>query len=192
MCISKKIRNVVLSGTLLSCAQISADHTTSIEIRGAAFIPTAELFRDIYGGAAGDVQVEVAVEPDDCCYGLWVNADFAAKHGTSLGLKKSTEVKIVNLSFGARYLFDFDCCYRLALGFGPNIGHIRLENCTTCSPCKISKTSIGFVVKSDLYYDITECWFLDFFVDYRYQKMNFTDHVNVGGFIIGAGLGMNF
>jgi hypothetical protein len=163
----------------------------SIELRGAAFIPTGDLFQDIYGHATGNVQVELATRQDEGCWGLWTNVDFLAKEGNSVGLCKSTKAKIFDISFGFRRFWDWRCL-TAALGFGANVGHISLRNCTTCSTNCAKEWGGGFVVKSNLYYDINDCWFLDLFADYTYQQICFTTNkAQIGGFKIGVGFGIN-
>ena len=189
----KKI--IALIGIVSSGAQLHSFYNSwqkSIELRGAAFIPTGDLFRDIYGSAAGNVQVELAARQNEGCWGAWMNGDFISKEGHSLGLCKSTTAKIFDFSLGVRRYWDIRC-FTAALGFGANAGHIKLNNCTTCSPTCVSKWGGGFVIKSNLYYDITDCWFLDLFADYTYQKICFTNNeAHIGGVKLGAGVGVNF
>lgn len=79
------------------------------------------------------------------------------------------------------------------MGAGPSFGRIWLKNKPHYREDeRTTKTVFGGVVKSGIYYTITDCLFLDLFVDYLYQPVHFDKHVNIGGVKIGAGIGVKF
>jgi hypothetical protein len=168
-----------------------AELQTRVEIRAAGFIPSNERFRDIYHNIGASYQIEASASLFNCM-DVWVNADWFSKHGNPCGCDGSTRVSIVNSSFGIR--LPFKACGPLTpyLGIGPSFGNIRLRNKTRCCRESVSKFAVGVVVKSGIYYCICGCAYIDLFVDYLYQPVNFTDRVDIGGVKAGLGIGFKF
>lgn len=162
---------------------------TTVELRAAAFFPSSDRFRDIYGKVIGDIQIEASTQWPGCLES-WVNLDFLSKHGKSIGGEDPTKVNIANVSFGINMPYQF-CEYTFYIGIGPSFSRIWLKN-QSCSEEKVSKLAYGGVLKSGVCYFLTECIFLDVFVDYLYQPVHFETKVDIGGFKIGAGLGVAF
>lgn len=79
---------------------------STVEIRAAAFFPSSERFRNIYGNAGTSYQVEGSTELYDCVDG-WANFDWFSKHGHSIGLSDPTHVSIANFSFGVKFPYRF-------------------------------------------------------------------------------------
>ena len=78
---------------------ICAEHKSSVALRGAAFVPASERFRDIYGDVGANYQIEACTDLTRCLDG-WLNANWFMKHGKSDGLHDPTRVNIANLSLG--------------------------------------------------------------------------------------------
>lgn len=180
-----KVLLAACSGILLCNAQ------SEIKIRGGAFIPTASLFKDIYGRAAGNVQLEAATHLYRCV-DLWANIDWYGKNGHSVGLCLPTQVNVINGSIGLKVPWNICDAFALYAGVGPSFGGIRLKNRTPFCCEKVSKGAVGAVFKTGSTYTITDRAFLDIYVDYLYQPVHFQSKVNIGGFKIGAGLGWTF
>lgn len=190
--------------TLLGFSLLNAMETT-IEARVAAFYHTSKDFRDIYGDWGPSYQIEASFTCD-CCYYFWANLSWFHKNGNSTGNdcstvvpscncsgQPSTTVNIANLSLGIK----FPCCICEGLigyfGIGPVFGNIWLKN--NISPRETEKTSkfaFGVIAKLGLDYYITQCLFLDLFVDYLYQPVHFHKQIDLGGVQAGIGLGFNF
>lgn len=170
---------------------LHADTQTRVEIRAAGFIPSSERFRDVYRNIGASYQIEASTNIYGCADG-WVNVDWFSKHGRACGCAGQTCVTIVNGSFGIR--IPFRTCGPLTpyLGIGPGFAQIRLRNKSGCCHETVSKFAVGGVLKTGVYYCINGCAFVDVFVDYLYQPVNFKTHVDIGGVKAGIGFGLKF
>lgn len=178
---------------------------STVEIRTAAFYHTSKDFRDIYGDFGPSYQIEFSVSCN-CCYAWWGNFSWFNKDGTSTGNNcsnvvpncdcsghPSTRVNIANISFGIK--FPYCICERLVgyVGIGPVLGNIWLKNYITRSYVeKTSKLALGVIGKLGVDYYLTQCLFVDLFVDYLYQPVHFDKQVDIGGIQAGVGLGFSF
>jgi len=183
-------------GIFLLALGISSLASTDIEweakIRGAAFIPRSDLFREIYGTALGSFDGEIAGKFYKYLQ-AWLNINFALAHGYSLEFCNPTKLWIVNSSLGLKTPFDINDWFRVYIGLGPTFGAIRIKDESEFTGCSSStKSSIGFVAKSGMDFFFREHWFIDIFADYVYQKAAFEKDVNASGLRIGAGIGIKF
>jgi len=179
--------------SILACAiTLKAAPCWEAKVRGAAFIPTNSLFREIYGSAAGNFDAEIAMNIGDCLQ-VWANFDYTGIDGNSLNFCNPTSINIFSGSFGLKAPFDtndWSCVY---LGFGPAIGGIQIKDNSQFSGCSNNtKAFVGFVAKFGVDFFFANCWFVDFFADYTYQKVSFQKLVDASGVRIGAGIGCTF
>lgn len=165
---------------------------SELKVRGSAFIPTDCLFRDIYGSAAGNFDIEFATRAYKWLQ-AWANFSYFSKDGESLCFCDCTSINVPAFSLGlkGRYEFkDWVACYA---GLGLNIARIRIKDHSSFSGTSCcSETAVGCVVKSGCDFYFTERGFVDLFLDYAYQKAEFQKEVNASGVRIGAGLGVRF
>lgn len=166
---------------------------SSIEGRVAAFIPLDSDFTDIYGHVSPCYQIEIST---DLCgsLGLWANVDYMYSKG-HLSYCGSSTIDIANLSLGPKYRWCIGSCIQLYAGIGAVVSWTHLKN-KSCSDesgyCeKINKSNIGFIAKSGVVFDLSNCFFADIFCDYSYQPA-FHYRVNIGGIRTGAGIGYKF
>lgn len=165
----------------------------SLEIRSAAFFHSSGRFREIYGNVGGSYQLEASTKFNDCdCYETWANFDWFSKHGKSDGFNDPTRVSIANISLGIKFPYQICEQFTAYIGIGPSLSRIWLKNKSQCRHEKVSKLAIGGVLKTGVYYFISERVFVDVFVDYLYQPVHFETHVDIGGFKTGAGIGVKF
>lgn len=168
-----------------------AEYPSSVEIRSSAFFHSSNLFREIYGNPGVNYQLEASTNLYDYFVG-WANFDWFSKHGKSVGFNDSTRVNIANFSLGIKFPYELSEQFTAYIGIGPSFGRIRLKNQSQCNPETVSKFAMGGVVKTGVYYFITENMFIDVFVDYLYQPVKFESHVDIGGFKTGTGIGIIF
>lgn len=180
---------------ILTMSTISTGHECyefSLEVRGAALLPTSHRFRHIYGHAVGDLQLEAGVKLRDCLK-LWAQFDWFEKHGRSIGFCDPTKIDVMNGALGIKFMKEWcDCLYPYLNG-GFVIGGVKVKNRSIC--ClneRCAKAAAGFVVGAGFYWFTDHHLFFDAFVDYLYQPVKFQERVNVGGFKIGAGIGVTF
>ncbi len=160
------------------------------ELRGSYFYPTSTLFQDIYrdGGFEGEIEV---LRTFTTHWIGWGNINYFRRDGYSKGIQDKTTIHMVPLSLGVKY--QFPCYNSLSpyLGAGITYTFVNIKNDSPFVRRNVSKSGVGFVLKSGTYLTLTENFFLDLFVDYYYQKMQFykTSKTDLGGFKIGIGLG---
>ncbi len=162
-----------------------------VEVRSAYFLPSNNLERELYKGARFDAEVQVN---KSFCNGweLWGNFTYFQKTGHS-ALNNKTTLTLYPLSLGVRYVFPITFCMNAYLGAGINGTWIHLHNVDPfLQPERFSRFKVGVTGKSGLIYNITECIYLDAFIDYLYIPANFVNADNVGGFNFGLGLGYRF
>lgn len=188
----KKIRAISVTTLVIvyGICSHNQDHS-ELKLRGAAFIPQSDLFRDIYGTAGGCVELEYAYHIKSYL-NLWGNFDWFSKKGRSLGTCDPTKIKIAYFSFGLSCVHEINACNLFSIGIGPSIAGIWLTN--KSHPCeKVSKASGGLVIKTNYNNYFSENVTIELFADYVYQPVHFRPrHTQVGGLRLGAGLGYTF
>jgi len=173
---------------LLALAPAAA--TIDCEVRAGAFLTTSHRFREVYGNATPFYELQASTPLCGTCLDFWANFDWIQKRGSSVSLHDSTRIAIGNVSLGLAYTY---CLYlgEVYLGIGPSFSRVWIHNKSACVREKVSKFAYGAVVKSGYKYCFCNGLFLDLFMDYLYQPMHFKHrNDNVGGFKIGAGIGM--
>ena len=166
--------------------------SSTLELRGAAFFPSAKRFRGIYGNVSSCYELESVVSFCSPWEG-WVNFDWYSKNGRSIGLHDDTRVSIANGSFGIRYKYPCGGCYVPYLGIGPSFAGIHIKN-KLCNHHTEEKSNfvVGGVVKAGVYWYFCNDWFIDFFVDYLYQPKHYETRVDLGAVKPGIGIGVKF
>ena len=176
-----------------------------LEAKGAAFLPTDCIFKQIYGKKGGLFGAEVTFQLSECneCWYGFASVDYFQHCGRSIGLGDATKVKMVPLALGLKYFIS--SCYAdfyVGLGFQPT--HVKTINSSVfVTPCT-SQWGMGGIAKVGAYFDLYCNWVLDIFVDYSFAKLDCKNRcpqnrafvvpikANVSGTIVGAGLGYRF
>lgn len=180
---------IIFCMLLLATHRSYADTCSGLKVRAAAFVPSSQLFRTIYGKVSASMQLEATTQVCDCV-DFWANLDFFAKHGKSVGLRQKTKIKIATFSTGVKLIGNKDRCLQTYLGIGPSFAGVWLKNCSTCPGCTHAEAvSPGVVFKFGCSRTIYGCGLLDLFADYTYQPAHFNRWKNVGGLKFGIGLG---
>lgn len=166
--------------------------SNSVEVRGVAFFPSSDRFRDVFGDVGPGVEVEASTT---ICnrFNAWINFDFFGRdrhHGSCC----KNKINMFDFSFGARYIFNTCSCFQPYLGIGPSFSWLNLKNKSCIGGHHTQrKSSVGGVFKAGVYYYFCNNIFADIFVDYVYQPVHFHHRtVNVGGVRTGLGLGLAF
>jgi hypothetical protein len=181
------------------------------EFRVAAFHPTSKHYRRTYGDWAAEYQFEVSKRFNECSdfYGF-ISTGYLSKHGhhfsdcgcNNLSSRNST----VPLNFGIKYMNCLTSCLDYYVGVGAscrfiNIKHkYRFDTYEDGDHSRINKAAWGVIAKSGLRYKVWDCAFIDLFVDYTYNHLSLNHHhsnnrgisSNVGGVLLGGGIGMTF
>jgi hypothetical protein len=170
---------------------MSADEPHNIKIRGSAFIPQSHRFRDIYGKAAGNIELEYVRSVCQHISG-WANIDGLVKHGHSIGFCNPTKIGVAQFSFGLDFPWKVGDRSILYAGIGPSFGKVWLTNNSLCCCEKVSKGAVGFVVKSGVNICVSQHTFIEIFADYLFERVCFQNKVNVGGLKPGIAFGIKF
>lgn len=176
---------------IMNIHPLCAGFQSSVEIRSTAFFHSSERFREIYGKVGVSYQLEASTKLYDYLDG-WVNLDRFSRDGKSEGFNNPTKVRITNISLGVKLPYQFGEKVIAYIGLGPSLSKIWLKNESQCCHENASKWALGGVLKTGVYYFISERVYIDLFVDYLYQPVHFETHVNIGGFKTGAGAGFKF
>lgn len=178
----------VILFVLLSVGSSLAAMENSVELRAAAFLPSASLFRNIYGQTGVDYELEYGLRWASP-WGAWANLAWYPKQGHSIGLDCSTRINLLNFSSGIRGYYDFNPNVAGYAGIGPSLTGVWIKNEGFCGHERASKLVFGGIVKVGVYANIYKALFVDLFVDYLYAPATFESYVNLGGLKAGVGLG---
>jgi hypothetical protein len=186
---------------LLSSSAYAASLNT-LEGRAAAFLPTGDRFRDVYGNAGVSLQLEsTRILKDHRHIGIWENFEWIFMNGKSLPSHSSSRIDILNLSAGLKYIrYFYYGDLLLNAGIGPDVGFVFLENklrcCMGCDKPRYKehkfKAAIGVIAKTSIQYFMTKHLYFDVFADYLYLPVHLGRNENCGGFKIGAAFGGEF
>jgi outer membrane protein len=183
---------------LLSIGELHAwieEQPMTLEIRSGAFIHANKRFKKLYGkiGTSYQIEASLSLPPFEYLRG-WSNFDYFSKHSRAHRDRccGKSKVEIPQISFGIKYIYPFGEFLDGYVGIGPSFSRINLTNKSCCLHEKVSKFAVGGILKSGIYYSMSERLFMDVFIDYLYQPVHFKKYRNVGGFKAGAGFGYKF
>lgn len=169
------------------------------ELRLGYFWPSSKLIRDLYpsGGLVGEAQLNFKFK---CNWEAFANIAYFQKEGRSTGQDDVTKLRLTPFSIGINYLFLPASRFCPYLGFGGNYTFFSNDNHNASFIEEhASNSGWGWVGKSGLYVQLSNCIYADFFLDYHYNRLCFkgTDahgptKVQVGGIHTGLGLGYHF
>lgn len=172
----------------------------SLELRVAAFIPTNNRVRKIYSNGWPEYQIQLGKR---LCRNWQVFAEFSGfqKSGhSSLGSK--TKLSVFPLSLGIKYLFPLYSNLDVYVGGGVAYSWLRIKDDSPYVHRHVRKEQFGGIIKTGLIYTFCNCWFIDVFADYLFQRFSFRgvscdpfvtrQTADVSGFKIGGGIGYNF
>lgn len=186
---NKKLFFPFLIIIMINLCPLFLEAKTTLELRVAAFIPTDQLFRKIYGDAGPSFQIELS-SPLYWNTNGWVNFDYFTKSGHVHGCGKSS-IHIYNFSLGPKQYFKLNNFTLVYIGIGLNIAGVSIHNKNCCGGHD-SKTSCGGILKTGINYYFYKDLFIDLFCDYLYQRIKFKRNANISGFKIGLGVGTAF
>lgn len=159
------------------------------ELRAAYFYPSNHIQRQIYQGAWWDIEAEVST-PISNCLDLWANVSYFYKEGRSLGLRESTNIQLAPVSVGVKYIYPVSCSLNVYAGLGANFSVAHINNDSHDGHKHTNHCQLGATFKSGAYWNFTERFFADFFVDYLFIPLDFKNSFDVGGVRVGLGIGM--
>lgn len=197
-----RLRRWIVWAILFNCLFLHVLTAATIAVRTAAFYPTSELFRDIYGDFGISYEVEASLGDILWANVSWFNANGEIKGKQCSGVIKNcslcqvrptSEISIGNLSAGIMFSFDLFDPVIIYIGAGGVIGKVWLEESNRFKEkTELSQIAYGAVGKLGLNFYLTRHLFVGMFADYLYQVVNFSKKNDIGGIKAGAALGVGF
>lgn len=173
----------------------------AVEGRVAYFKPSSKKVQEIYGNGWADYQVELSTGIGEHIR-LWTGVSGFKESGRSLGLRDRTTLRLIPLNFGLKYFFCLTDCTKFYVGAALACSFLKIRDHSDYVQEHTSRTRVGGLFQAGWYYYFNEAFFADIFVDYYYQKFNFSKSqnsynverhdVNLSGFKMGGGLGYKF
>jgi hypothetical protein len=164
---------------------------TSIEARVAALFYASKRIRHLFGDVAPNYQIEVSRQFNRRWEG-WTDIDFTDAHSKRRSQCCKSDILMYDLSLGLKYAYPLHRRVDVYLGLGPNLALTHIRNTFCCHRDVKWRFSVGAVAKSGIrFYSKKKTLFLDFFVDYLYQPIEYHG-LNIGGVKPGLALGGRF
>lgn len=171
-----------------------SDRDILVEFKGSIFVPSNDLFHDVYGNC-GDFGVEITGNLLDRLYAFF-STDFIVKHGLTSELGSASQLNLVNMGVGLKYFVPFKHGdFYVGLGIEPT--YLGMRNETLLGLFEQQSWVCGGIAKVGFIVDVGHSFFLDFFVDYSFAKADFNNNaeqntVYLNGALYGLGFGYRF
>lgn len=195
--------------SLIESTPLDAWNPWCVEFRAAYFRPTDEMVREIYADSWVDYQFEVSRLLFDTNVAVWSSVNWYRTSGHSICCgdivvsRDKTSLRVVPISFGLQYYVPIPQIQnaRFYFGAGATVAFVRISDDSEFVKQRLSKNgAFGGVLKSGIKYFFQNNLFLDFFADYVFQPVHFSngnDDVEnldacLDGVKLGVGLGLNF
>ena len=198
----QKIQKILIISGFVSCLilplKLSAFEVLP-EFKAAYFYPSDHRFRNVYSDA-GFYSFETNVQSWRNIYS-WASLGFLYTSGTSIGESKKTELYMIPIGLGLKYLFRHNQCVQPYLGLGLVVAYIHVYNDSKFVMRNQTKWGVGGIAKAGFLTYISRSLFFDFFLDYTYLKRTFdtprnklviNHKVDLSGLSIGGGIGYCF
>ena len=190
--------NKTIYSILILLASFCSVEANELLVEGkiAYYYPTDSTTRDIFE-KCGIYSIEASY--DFWCRKLygWASVGYYSKEGQSIGDNTDTRATIVPLGFGLKYLFQCGCL-KPYVGGGVLFSHLDTCNDSEFVPDR-SKWGTGGVLKVGLFWFVTRCFFVNFFVDASWTTIDFSDEdgtlgrkADISNVTPGVGLGWRF
>ena len=195
------------------------DTDWKLEVRAAYYQPHSKQIGKIYSRSWLDYEVE-ASRRVGCFCEIWGGVYWANKHGRAdhsrlSGFKQPTNIHVLPLSMGAKFVYPLFPCAEVYFGAGPCYSFLRVHNHSHAHrshwllkdrPCKknLYDYAWGGLFKTGIQIALCRTMFLDIFADYITQRFKVPSSeeakrlglihgdIDCSGFKFGAGLGIYF
>ncbi len=192
----KKYFSITLFTVL--CTNAAFAHDILVEGKVAAFLPTDQTVKDIYG-TSGEFGFEITGEIVPHVYGF-ASFDFISKSGTTEIFETPTKMYTSCFGIGLKYFIPvrFGDFY---VGLGAEPTYLHTLNQSQYAEALTNNWSFGGIAKVGAIVNLPDSFFLDFFVDYSFVHFDFIQSFNnpvqstsavLNGVLFGMGFGYRF
>lgn len=166
---------------------------------GAYYLPTNQIFKQIYGHGGGIYGLEMSVRTWQELY-AWTSISYFSKDGRSIGEGDKTELKLVPIGVGLKYFFPIGC-WDIYLSGGVLASYLHLQDYSPFVIKSTSKWTVGGTGKIGVMWNFAEYFFIDAFTSYSYMKFDFDSthggkiiphNANLSGWAFGGAFGFRF
>jgi hypothetical protein len=165
-----------------------------IKIRAAGLYPQGSLTRDIYGNFLPEGSLEY--DYSRCHnYAFFINGAYARKGGHSIGKSHHTTMTLVPVTVGINALPGNFSWWHPYLGIGLGAAYAHFHNSDVYVREKRSYVGFASLFQVGMEFDVTQCFFFDLFLDYRFNWFGFNQNqwnTLIGGVDFGGGIGFSF
>ncbi len=170
-----------------------------VDLQFSYFCPLSENFRVIYGSGGINYNLSLSIPIVKYLY-LWESFDYFSKSGSSIHGKQRTEITLIPLTLGLKFMSSVGK-YRWYVAGGGKYYFLTNRNHSSYVDENIKKRGLGGAVELGGSRVFAECLQLNLFFNYSFKhfKKNstkitnvFTTGSEVGGIYVGGGLGYYF
>ena len=156
----------------------------SLGLNGGYFIPSEEVFRDIYGSGpylGGEMEMDLSRG-----FSLWAAVGYFSRKGELSYTSEETNLSIIPFEMGGRFhLVAKTHSFVPYLGAGVGINQFKESNVIGT----VSEAEISFSGQAGLLIKIKGKLFLDAKILYRYCQINPAEvEVDIGGIVVSVGV----
>ncbi len=170
------------------------------EGKASYFIPFNHRFKEIYSGG-GIYGVDLSVQAWKNLY-PFLSVDYFQKSGRSIlddgSLKMKgdqTKIQFVPIGAGLKYIQRINARFDFYAGLGATATYLHIKDHYEDGSQVLTNWGPGFIVKIGSLVTLCQGLFLDFAIDYRYAKVDFSKPytpANLDGLSLGGGMGYRF
>lgn len=184
--------------SFLSLSQLDCSCDFLTEAKASYYYFTSSRTREVYTGS-GLYSIELSLETWSDLY-AWLSAGYLHASGRTKADNHKTTLQMVPLNFGIKYMPCWEK-YHPYVGLGLSATYMHTEDDSPYVIQNNDKWGVGVIGKLGFLAYMTECMFLDLFMDYTYVKVCFNKtppefvvrrDADLSGIAFGAGIGWNF
>lgn len=191
-------KKVFEDSCMTQCPVVQSSHELLLEAKAAYFLPINKKFRKVYGGA-GIYGLEASFQAWENLY-PWISASYFTKTGHSLGLDNPTRIYMIPFGLGLKSFYQSGCWdfYGAAGILG---SYVHMEDKSPGVIRTSARWGCGGIFKLGAIYNLQRSFFIDWFTDYSFMRINFFKKhhkvierhpAHLDGWSIGLGIGYRF
>ena len=180
-------------------ADIHAKPRPLVEVKAGYFSFTDGSMRQVYDQGGLDLQLSGSY-PLYKIFQVYASAEWLEKSGRSLNGYQGTSIRETPLSLGLKTVFPITTRVEYYFTLGPRYFFVSAHNNSAYVPHDMNADGLGGFANTGFLYNIGKHFTIDLFGEYSYARLAFQSNqaetqaykVQVGGLVLGAGLGYSF